>query len=314
MESDRGVELVDNLTHGLLGYTVFAAAKKDKWTEETKKAIFWGSILGAEAPDIDVISGWFGDIPSLLWHRSWTHSILGSFVMAGLVMGLVLIFNRRADKKTLYLYSWAGVLTHIISDALTSWGTQLLLPFSDLRISLNAWFIIDLFILVLLLSGLFLKKFWNRERVFRFIGTVLTGYMVLQLLLSSYASMIAKEVHPNAKDIAVMPNWLFGTYKEVVNTGDQVDVYLFSLWNKKEILQSSLASQDNEAVQKALTTESAQAILTFAKNRYFVTQVEEDDDIYVITIFDPRFFGRGEYFVKATVKMDKELNVIEESL
>src|SRR5438874_12153825 len=65
---------MDGLTHSLVGLTS-AKAGLARWSPYATV----GCILSANAPDIDVISGFFGGRWTLLhYHRGITHSIIGT--------------------------------------------------------------------------------------------------------------------------------------------------------------------------------------------------------------------------------------------
>ncbi len=118
-----------------------------------RRAFVLGAIAGA-LPDLDVLyqadqwSGW-------RHHRGVTHSIFFPFI-AGPVFGYIAwrLRQRKLRQKQrandppghMWIYIWAsilGILTHPLLDVMTSYGTQLLAPFSDQRFAINAIAVID---------------------------------------------------------------------------------------------------------------------------------------------------------------------------
>src|SRR2546423_14265661 len=72
---------MDGLTHSLVGLTS-AKAGLERWSPYAPVVC----ILSANAPDIDVISGFFGGRWTLLhYHRGITHSIIGTFALGFLI-------------------------------------------------------------------------------------------------------------------------------------------------------------------------------------------------------------------------------------
>ena len=103
--------------------------------------------LAAASPDIDVL---MANTPMqfLLLHRGITHSLFVAPLL-GLVLALVGCSLWRAHTsghwrfaKT-WLFMTAMVLLHIWLDCITTYGTMIFLPFSHMRVRLNAVFIID---------------------------------------------------------------------------------------------------------------------------------------------------------------------------
>src|SRR5260370_9077082 len=69
---------MDNLAHSLVG---LAAAKAG--LEKLSPSATAVGIIAANAPDLDVLSGLFGDRwTTLHYHRGITHSIVGTLVLA----------------------------------------------------------------------------------------------------------------------------------------------------------------------------------------------------------------------------------------
>ena len=91
---------------------------------------------------------------ALEYHRQFTHSLI--FIpFGGLICAIILFYllsrRWRLGFRTTYVYCTGGYATHALLDACTTYGTQLLWPFSTARIAWNTISIIDpLFTLPLL--------------------------------------------------------------------------------------------------------------------------------------------------------------------
>jgi inner membrane protein len=107
------------------------------------------------APDLDsLIRSNTDPLLYLQYHRQFTHSLIfipvGSLICA-LVFYFALARRWQISFKLTYLFCLLGYATHGLLDACTSYGTQLLWPFSDERFAWNTISIIDpLFTLPLL--------------------------------------------------------------------------------------------------------------------------------------------------------------------
>ena len=111
--------------------------------------------LAAASPDIDVLMA-NTPLQFLLLHRGITHSLVVAPLL-GLLLTLVGRSLWRAQTgghwhfaKT-WLFMTAMVLLHIWLDCITTYGTMIFVPFSHMRVRLNAVFIIDLLITLPLL-------------------------------------------------------------------------------------------------------------------------------------------------------------------
>ena len=154
---------MDPLSQGVLGV---AAAQAVSRNPQTRRAAFLGLAAGL-APDADVfIKSATDPLLSLQFHRQFTHALV--FIPVGALL-VALILHPLAGRHVLrfrytYLFCLAGYATHGLLDACTSYGTQLLWPFSDLRVAWNNISIIDpLFTLPVLL--LVTLGIWRRSPV-----------------------------------------------------------------------------------------------------------------------------------------------------
>lgn len=142
---------MDPISQGVLGV---AAAQAVSHRPQARRAAFIGLVAGL-APDADVfIQSATDPLLALQFHRQFTHAL--AFIPVGALM-VALILHPLVGRNALrfrctYLFCLAGYATHGLLDACTSYGTQLLWPFSDLRVAWNNISIIDpLFTLPILL-------------------------------------------------------------------------------------------------------------------------------------------------------------------
>ena len=132
---------MDPVSQGAFG-AIFAQ------TISNKKKILIGSILGCVAglaPDLDIFIRSSSDpLLKLEYHRQFTHSLIFIPIGALLVTVFTFLFSRNyLSWKEAYLYCFIGYATHGLLDACTSYGTQLLWPFSDERVSWNYISVVD---------------------------------------------------------------------------------------------------------------------------------------------------------------------------
>ncbi|MEH6550775.1 MAG: metal-dependent hydrolase [Pseudomonadales bacterium] len=160
------VETMDPLTQGVLGAALPQATVANK-----KQLAVAGTmgLLAGMAPDLDVLIRSSTDpLLFLEYHRQFTHSLFfipfGALICAAVLWQL---FGRRwgLNFKQAYIYCFLGYATHGLLDSCTTYGTQLLWPFSDARIAWNNLPIIDpLYTLPIL--GLVVAAGWKQRVLF----------------------------------------------------------------------------------------------------------------------------------------------------
>jgi inner membrane protein len=121
--------------------------------------------LAAEAPDLDVLSGFRGRAFSWAHHRGFTHSFLGVPIDAVAVVGFVYLVWRLRGRKTndpnlpprwglLFLYACLAGLSHILLDFTNNYGVRPFWPFSERWYSWDIVFIVEPIMLAFLILGL----------------------------------------------------------------------------------------------------------------------------------------------------------------
>lgn len=150
---------MDPLSQAVVGSALPASFSREK---NVRLAVLCGA-LGGLAPDLDVlIRSSVDPFLSLEYHRHFTHSLLMAPIVGFVVSFFIwLIFSRnKTEFRVFYLFTTLGVLTHGALDTCTSYGTYLLWPFSDVRLTWMNMSIIDpLFTLPMLVIMFMAIKF-----------------------------------------------------------------------------------------------------------------------------------------------------------
>ncbi|MBF0370647.1 MAG: metal-dependent hydrolase [Magnetococcales bacterium] len=185
---------MDILTQGIVG-AVAAQAVANK--ENSRKATVIGFIAGLPA-DADILIRSNADSLLVLeFHRQFTHSLL--FIpLGGLLVGWVLwqLYFRKqpVDFKTVFRFALAGYATSGLLDACTSYGTQLLWPFSDARIAWSIVSVVDPLFTGLLIVCLILGWKKTAPRMAQ-IGMVLgLSYLVLGVVQQGRAEAVVRDL------------------------------------------------------------------------------------------------------------------------
>lgn len=154
---------MDPVTHGLMGASAsLSFAKKEKMSY----AALAGT-GGAMLPDLDILINSASDpLLQLEFHRQFSHSFffipVGALIVAGLIWWLV---RKQLTFKETYLFSFLGILTAGLADTITSYGVQLLWPFTDERFAWNLISVFDpLFSLVIFIGVI--AALYNNNRLY----------------------------------------------------------------------------------------------------------------------------------------------------
>jgi inner membrane protein len=229
---------MDTITHSLLGALVVRSAfpaQQSKHPFTNRQRLLAGAVAGA-FPDIDYIASWVDPMVYLtLWHRSITHS----FVMLplwALLVGITLSFVFRQRREWRYLSMLAGVsvLSHIASDLITVYGTQVLAPLSSWRASIGTTFIIDPWFTLIILIG-FITGFKSAShRLPHGSLAVLLAYVLFQGGLKQVALSIAQG-HVLGEGISAIRVAAFPqpfspfNWKIIIETDDYYDISYVNL-------------------------------------------------------------------------------------
>src|SRR5437588_4995861 len=177
---------MDGVTHSLVGLTS-AKAGLECWSPYATVVC----ILSANAPDIDVMSGFFGGRWTLLhYHRGITHSIIGTLALGSLIPSIFYAVDRaiaqwrkHAPKiryRGLLMVSLITAATHPLMDWTNNYGVRPLLPWSGKWFYGDLVFIIDPYIWLVLGGAAFLLTSNSRLKI---IGWSVLGIAPTLLIL-----------------------------------------------------------------------------------------------------------------------------------
>ena len=202
---------MDPLTQGV----VAAVASQQCSKSQLLGAATVLGFLSGMAPDLDIFIRSSSDpLLALEYHRHFTHSLLfipfGGFICA---LFFFYVFAKRAGLSfgQTYVYCTVGYATHGLLDACTSYGTQLLWPFSSMRVAWNTVSIIDP-LLTLPLLALIVLSVVRRDRRYAVCALVwLTVYTVLGIVqrerAESFGLTIAQQRGHSPLELSAKPSF-----------------------------------------------------------------------------------------------------------
>jgi inner membrane protein len=200
---------MDGLTHSLVGLAS-AKAGLERLSPYTTAAC----ILSANAPDIDVVSFFFGGRWTLLQHhRGITHSIIGTLVLGLLIpsalYGIDRVIAKWRKRRPRIQYSglvWASLIaaaTHPLMDWTNNYGVRPLLPWDGRWFYGDLVFIVDPYLLLVLGGAGFLltsNRHWK-----------IVGWSLLAVVVTIIVLRVAPQRSANGGGLAVARTiWIAG--------------------------------------------------------------------------------------------------------
>ena len=289
---------MEPVTQALLGATIGEACFGRALGGQ---AALWGA-LGGLLPDVDVFLSAFDPMAEFLYHRGPTHALwFGPCV--GTLLGYALWWTCGGRAPGMQL-AWIGLmvaalLTHPLLDVFTTFGTQLLTPFSHWRFSLDAVPIIDpLYSLLLLLAMLIGWRAGYGTR-----AAVASAWVALALstVYLFYGVYLNREAGARARaalaregvfvgDVRSYPT-MFQVYlrRIVVHDGDEVRIGWLSLWNGREIVWDRFRVDSGPEVDSLRATHEARVFEWFTSNQTAARVERRPDGETVVELGDLRY-------------------------
>lgn len=179
---------MDIVTQALLGAAVAQSVSKKN---ELRLATWIGLIAGVLADADILISSSSDPLLTLEYHRHFTHSVffipVGALIAAMLIWLVITKCRSSVDVsfRQIYLYSLAGYSLSGFIDACTSYGTSLLWPVYDQRISFNIISIVDPVFSFILIVATVLA--WRKSRqIFARVGLIFAALYLTVGLMQNY--------------------------------------------------------------------------------------------------------------------------------
>jgi len=276
---------MDSISHIVLGAAIGEAVLGKKIG---RKAMLCGAIADT-IPDFDVFAESCNThAQQLMVHRGITHSFLFVVIIAPILGWLLhkgLNKTGVSWKSCTWLFFW-GLLSHIVIDAMTCYGTGWFEPFSSYRVSFNTIFVADPFytipLLICVLIALIAKNASAKRVKWNIAGLIISSIYLVFTMLNKWhingkmKESIAKQ-NIDITEFVTTPtplnNFLWMSYAKdscgfwfgYYSVFDEAnDIAFFHVDQKKELL----SAYQNEASVKLLKQ--------FSKNYYCMNKINND--------------------------------------
>ncbi|MCP5535654.1 MAG: metal-dependent hydrolase [Akkermansiaceae bacterium] len=285
---------MDSLTQAVVGAAVgeLILGKKLGW-----RGAAWGAFFGT-LPDLDIVALPFLDAAAgIRWHRGISHSIL-VMILASLVLAKPLARRYQArgvvPREMAWMVFWAWS-THSLVDCFTTYGTQVFDPFSNYRLAMNVFFIVDpLFTLPLLVGivkalRLDVKDYLKRRRIMTWAIELSCLYLAFGFAMKEWAGRemqrgLAGRI-PGAELVAVAPS-SFNTilWRGLIETEKG---YYLTYWSPFDVGHATYQyiPKNRELASRFEGDETLDALKWFSRGHW----VAREGDDGTLVIVDMRF-------------------------
>ncbi len=233
---------MDTITHGIAGALIAKAAFRGEDMFASRpmncaRIVTWSLMLGAIFPDSDMFREFFSSNPMLIltWHRSITHSLICMPFFALALAALTRWFAswRKWDAPSFLaltgIYA-VGILSHILLDLATSFGTMVWSPISWSRPAWDLLFIIDITFTALLLCPQILA--WVYRQPENLKNRAILTWSVLSLASLGVAALLQNVGAPISAQTAVIVLMLIAAFFLLPTVGGKGLRVPYATWNR----------------------------------------------------------------------------------
>ncbi|HWJ03820.1 MAG TPA: metal-dependent hydrolase [Verrucomicrobiae bacterium] len=296
---------MDPISHGLIGAGVAALSGQPfAWDNP----IFLGSILGSMAPDLDIVMQARGKLAYLKHHRGISHSVPGLLgFSAAISLGLALFFPGYSFWQ-IFLWTFAGTLSHSIFDLLNSYGARLLWPFVKRRLTINFIMLTD----PVILGSFFLAFLFREYRFLTPLAFIISGLYLLGRWKSKQTAfrIVQGKFDIESDKVLILPdmyrpfNWNFVVENETEFVTGRV------LLGKSGILiREVLDKHDHPSIEAAEDSPLGEMFREFTPF-YHITH-KPGPDCHEVCYSDLRYPSKKGYIYTGTAKVDEDGELLE---
>ncbi len=220
---------MDSITQFSLGAVIGIAVSPKK---TPKVALISG--LVATIPDLDILLSYPDALTSTIQHRGFSHSLFYLALISPLIASLLYKFFDLISYFRWLILVFLVLTTHPILDSFTSYGTSLLLPFSDFKIMIGSIFIIDpIYTIPLSISigYIFIKKKVLMINNFSF-NTIALIFSQIYLL---FTFIVQQSILPSGKAYATPTPFNSVVWRVVVVEDDFIKQYFVNIFKGKGV-------------------------------------------------------------------------------
>ena len=298
---------MDPLCHTLTGAALAEAGLKHR-----TRLAFAALLIGANLPDVDIISASISTVEALSFRRGWTHGILAMVLLPIVLATSLMAWDRLAERvradpprrkvrfRPLVLVSTVAVASHYLLDFLNVYGIRLLMPFSDVWLYGDALFIVDPWLWLALGTGIIMsrrrtvRKRSFPERPARRVLQAAGAYIAIMLIANVAArQMVSAALPPGAapRRMMVAPVLADPFRRDVVlDWGDRYEVARFDWVPVPKLTRQGRTVETRAWLEEAaLAAATKQGWLFLGWARFPFCRVERSGKATTVEIADLRY-------------------------
>jgi inner membrane protein len=298
---------LDSLTHivvgGALGELTFGK-------KIGNKAILIGAIANT-IPDLDVFAQAMAksvDV-AIRIHRSYTHALfMHPFMALPFAYIAYRIFKKEVTYLNWFLFFVFSFFIHVMMDCCTTYGTQLLLPFTNKLISWNNLSVVDplftLPVILFFIAVFFFKKENNIRRKIAAAGIVVSLVYLSTSTVNKFSAVAVFKLDLKDKNIktthfsttpTMFTSWLWNM---VAYNDTTMYMAEYSIFQKTKSIDIVSVRRNSDFLKPIINTKPVQTLLWFSEGNYIIEKTENDTLNFFITKW-----GRGDFTSTDTKKM-----------
>jgi inner membrane protein len=303
---------MDNLSHAFIGVALAALSGHPPSLTDP---LYIATILGAQAPDFDIITHLKSNFSYMKSHRAFSHSLPGLIMWSSLITVLLLYNLGMTDWLSYLLWSFIGGLSHILLDYFNTHGASLLWPFNKKRQTNHLLNVFDPLLLLFfsipyffaLPAGLLGIISLSTLACYLALRTAMRVRIKKRLTIFFAAEQIARlAVMPNLKRVLV---WDF-----VVELADAYIVGQFNFIQCKLTVKTKLLKQQHPEIAKLVqTTELGEFFQSFTPYLYLNVE-KQANGLFLVRLYDLRYFLNEKFVHRAIIHFDKNKTPLESYL
>ncbi len=297
---------MDSLSHALVGVAVAGLSGHQPALGDP---IYIAAVLGAQAPDFDIVAQAWGNMAYLRQHRSFSHSLPGVALFAAAIAVGMKLAMPQVDIAQVLLWAFAGGLSHTFLDYFNSHGAAILWPFRRERKSYPLLNVFDPIIVVLLLAAY--ATGLPMQQVSYFSFAALAIYIFARYCLKRQAAewLTNRYAGELARRIWVMPCLKRLFYWDFVVETDRryINGRLGAFYPLVEIKADLPRQALSPLAAQASKTTLGEFFTTFTPFIYFEEQA--DKDAGRVNIYDLRYYSGDKFVHSATITFTAEMTL-----
>lgn len=245
-----------------------------------RKSYLYGAILGT-LPDLDVAVGmmFYNPVDATAIHRGFSHSIVFFLLLSPILGWLIRKLEKgRITFRQATLLSFSCLVTHVLIDMFTSWGTQVFWPLTE-RIAFKTIFVVDplytILLLICLVLGVRKRDFILRKKLVLRSLYISSAYLFITCCIKLYALnrfTIALEQQNIAYNEIIVKPTAFNCILWNANVATKDDYLLadYSLFDTQPI-RFTHYSKNNELAKQLEGNKDFETLKLVSEGWYIVT-------------------------------------------